>query len=222
VLHLLATITDSGATVDAPGWSLATSTTSAMYAAPNGGSISADAMAGNTAADCDTYATVSNTARLTDGDHTLFATASSLLYAGKCGLNCTLTIGYWKTHAGFTGRNADRVTPMLPQWLGNIGGLKTVKVTSAGDAVSLLSNSGDASNGVNKLYSQMLAAKLNISRGASPAAVNSILGAADSFLAANSSSDWSGAEQDRKDAGQQLAVDVRSVQQRLIGPGHCN
>jgi len=222
VLHLLATITDGGASVDMPGWSLASSSITAMYAAPNGGSFPADAMAHNVSADCDTYATVSNTARLSDGDHTLSATASAQLYAGACGLNCTLTIGYWKTHAGFTGRNADRVSAMLPQWLGNIGGLKTVKVTSAGDAVSLLSNSGDASNGVNKLYSQLLAAKLNISRGASPAAVNSILGAADSFLATNSSSDWNSLSKSAKTQVNSWQSTFDQYNNGLIGPGHCN
>lgn len=222
VLHAIATITDGGASVDAAGWSLTSSAIVAMYGAPNGGSFPADAMAGNTAADCDTYAMVSNTARLSDGDHTLSASAAAQLYAGPCGSNCTLTIGYWKTHAGFTGRNADRVTPMLPQWLGNIGGLKTVKVTAAGDAVSLLSNSGDASNGVNKLYSQLLAAKLNISRGASPAAVNSILGAVDSFLATNSSSDWNSLSKTARAQVNSWQGTFDQYNNGLIGPGHCN
>lgn len=222
VLHALVTITDPGVTIDAPGWSLAASSISYLFDAPRGGSFAYNVMAGNVSAQCDTYATVSNTAVLTDGDHTLQASASHQLYAGACGFNCTLTIGYWKTHAGFTGRNADRVTPELPQWLGTIGGLKSVGVTSAAQAVGLLSNSGDASNGVNKLYSQMLAAKLNIFRGASPAAVSSILSAADAFLASNNSADWANMSKNNKTTVNNWASTFDQYNNGLIGPGHCD
>jgi hypothetical protein len=189
---------------------------------PRGGSFAYNVMAGNVSAQCDTYATVSNTAVLNDGDHTLQASASHQLYAGPCGFNCTLTIGYWKTHAGFTGRNADRVTAELPQWLGTIGGLKSVGVTNASQAVGLLSNSGDASNGVNKLYSQLLAAKLNIFRGASPAAVSSILSAADAFLASNSSADWANMSKNNKTTVNNWASTFDQYNNGLIGPGHCD
>ena len=55
-------------------------------------------------------------------------------------------------------------------------------VTNAPQAVGLLSMSGDASNGVNKLYAQELAAKLNVAHGSSSTAINSTLAAADAFL----------------------------------------
>ena len=107
---------------------------------------------------------------------------------------CTLTIGYWKNHAGF-GPQADVVTPLLPQWLGTSGGAKSLDVTTAGFAVQLLSFDGSnnvfsASNGINKLYAQLLAAKLNIASGASGSAVASTIAAADAFLASNNSLSW--------------------------------
>jgi uncharacterized repeat protein (TIGR01451 family) len=222
VLHTLVTVTDSGVTVDSPGWSFTSSPASYLFAAPAGGSFAFNVMAGNVSAACDSYAIVSNTAFLNDGDHTLQASASHQLYAGACGNNCTLTIGYWKTHAGFTGRNADRVTPELPQRLGTLGGLKTVNVTNAPQAVTLLSNSGDASNGVNKLYSQMLAAKLNIFRGASPAAINTILSAADTFLATNNSADWNAMNKNAKQQVNNWASTFDQYNNGEIGPGHCD
>jgi len=222
VLHALVTLIDNGVTVDSTGWSLTTSPASYLFGAPAGGSFAYNVMAGNVSAACDTYANVSNTAFLNDGDHTLQASATHQLYSGACGNNCTLTIGYWKTHAGFTGRNADRVTPELPQRLGTLGGLKTVNVTTAPQAVGLLSNSGDASNGVNKLYSQMLAAKLNIFRGASPTAINTVLAAADAFLATNNSADWNGLAKNAKTQVNNWASTFDQYNNGQIGPGHCD
>lgn len=106
----------------------------------------------------------------------------------------TLTIGYWKTHAGFNGNNRDAVTPLLGTglWLGTAGGDRTVLVTTDEQAVRILSFNGSASNGINKLYAQLLAAKLNILNGAyaSPQ-VLSVIAQADTFLATHDASSWS-------------------------------
>lgn len=102
-----------------------------------------------------------------------------------------LTIGYWKTHAGFTGNNDDVVTPLLNIWLGTSGGTKSVQVTSASQAVTLLQMSGDASNGINKLYAQLLAAKLNIANGADGSPISSTIATADTFLATYNADNWS-------------------------------
>jgi hypothetical protein len=107
---------------------------------------------------------------------------------------CTRTIGYWKTHAGY-GPQADRVSPLLPIWLGTAGGAKSINVTTAAKAVSLLTFKGSngvesASNGINKLYAQLLAAKLNGESGASTAGVDSVIAAADAFLANKDSLSW--------------------------------
>ena len=83
---------------------------------------------------------------------------------------CTHTIGYWKNHAGF-GPQADVVTALLPIWLGTAGGAKSINVVTAAKAVSLLKMEGSngvkaASNGINKLYAQLLGAKLSGADGA--------------------------------------------------------
>jgi hypothetical protein len=109
---------------------------------------------------------------------------------------CTRTIGYWKTHAGF-GPQADVVSPLLPIWLGTAMGAKSVNVTTAAKAVSILKMEGsngvkDASNGINKLYAQLLGAKLNKAAGASTGLAGTTIAAADAFLASNNSLSWAG------------------------------
>jgi hypothetical protein len=102
----------------------------------------------------------------------------------------TLTIGYWKTHAGFTGNNPDNVTKYLPIWLGKSTGTKSVQVTNASQAVSILQMNGTASNGINKLYAQLLATKLNIANGADDSSINLVISASDDFLAIHNANDW--------------------------------
>jgi hypothetical protein len=104
---------------------------------------------------------------------------------------CTRTPGYWKNHAGFK-KQADVVTPLLPLWLGTAGGAKSIKVTTAAQAVDLLNRANDSSNGINKLYSHLLAAKLNGAANASTAGVDATIAAADAFLANNNSAGWTG------------------------------
>jgi len=228
VLHANAHVADSGITIansdntGSTGWSVAGGLATADYTAPSGGSFTYSANVTNVSVSCDNTATATNNAQLFDGEHTLSASASSALSSGPCGNNCTLTIGYWKTHAGFTGRNADRVTGELPQWLGTVGGLKSVNVNTAPLAVTLLSMSGDASNGINKLYAQELGAKLSIFRGASPAAVASTIAAADSFLAANNATSWANLSKTQKNQVTTWASTFDQYNNGLIGPGHCD
>lgn len=134
---------------------------------------------------------------------------------------CTLTIGYWKTHAGFTGGNKDMVTRHLPIWLGTANGAKSVQVTSAAQAVTILEFSGNAANGINKLYAQMLGAKLNIANGASSSAVADVLAAADAYLATHDATDW--ANLGPAERGQVLTwmTHLDNYNNGLIGPGHC-
>lgn len=112
------------------------------------------------------------------------------------GDGCTRTIGYWKTHAGF-GPQADVVTPLLPITLGTAGGAKGIDVTTAALAVQLLSMKGSnnvasASNGINKLYAQLLGAKLNGASGADTSGIAGTIAAADAFLATHDSLSWAG------------------------------
>ncbi len=179
----------------------------------------------NVSAMCDTYYQISNTATLTEKDsgQTRTASASVMVYTGPCEEGCTLTIGYWKTHAGFTGRNPDRVSQFLPIWLGNAGGAKSVPVTTAAQAVNILSmNLGHPSNGITKLYAQLLAAKLNIANGASGSAVAGVITAADNFLAMYDYTAWSSLTkaQQKMVLGWMTTLDYYN--NGYIGPGHCN
>ena len=139
--------------------------------------------------------TVNNTSTFVTND--TGATGSSSASVGVtvlCDAGCTRTIGYWKTHAG-TKKQADVVTPLLPVWLGTAGGAKSVNVTTNTFAVQLLSMNGtnnvhDAENGINKLYAQLLGAKLNAESGAGTASIFTVMNAADAFLANKNTLDW--------------------------------
>ncbi len=147
--------------------------------------------------------------------------------SGGCGSppptggGCTRTIGYWKNHAGF-GPQADVVTPLLPQWLGTSGGAKSVQVTTAALAVALLDKSGDASNGINKLYAQLLAAKLNIANGASGSAVLQTITQADLFLATHAAADWNSLSSAQRQQVLAWAATLDDYNNGKIGPAHCD
>ena len=170
---------------------------------------------------------IDNTATFTTNDTGTTGSSSSTVYAHvPCGGGCTLTIGYWKTHAGF-GPQADMVTPLLPIRLGTSGGAKSINVTTAALAVQLLSFNGSnnvfaASNGINKLYAQLLGAKLSGADGASLTSVASTIAAADAFLATHNSTDWAGLTSAQKTTVNGWASTLDSYNNGLIGPGHCS
>lgn len=135
---------------------------------------------------------------------------------------CSYTIGYWKTHAGFTGNNADVVSQYLPISLGTSGGAKSLVVTDAASAVHVLSmGTGSPSNGIVKLYAQLLAAKLNIASGANGSAVAATIAAADAFLAANNVASWTSLSGAQKGMVNGWMSTLDSYNNGLIGPGHC-
>jgi len=150
------------------------------------------------------------------------ARAPTELYTCECPHGCTLTIGYWKTHAGFTGRNADGVTQFLPIWLGTPYGAKSVQVTNAAQAVSILKfEYGAASNGITKLYAQLLGAKLNLSNGASDADVSSVMAKANAFLALYDYSSWTSLSKKQKSDVLTWMTLLDGYNNGDIGPGHC-
>lgn len=172
----------------------------------------------NNSAMCDSYYNLTNTATLVEKDSKQTHTAGTNveIYTCPCGGGCTLTIGYWKTHAGFTGRNPDRVTQYLPISLGS-----TV-VSSASQAVDILSFQGNASNGINKLMAQLLAAKLNIANGADGSAVSSVISAADAFLSTYGPSSWTSLSKAQQKQVLQWMSTLDSYNNGYIGPGHCD
>jgi len=146
-----------------------------------------------------------------------------------CGLymipqdGCTLTIGFWKNHAGL-GPQPDLVTALLPIWLGNDGGAASIHVTTAIMAVDILSQDvyGDPSNGITKLYAQLLGAKLNIANGASPSSVNNTITNADNYLADHDWTEWDSLS----DSDQRMILrwhdKLDDYNNGIVGPGHCD
>ncbi|MEE9441511.1 MAG: SdrD B-like domain-containing protein [candidate division Zixibacteria bacterium] len=136
---------------------------------------------------------------------------------------CTLTIGFWKTHAGF-GPQDDVVTQYLPIWLGDSGGDKSLEVTDASMAVAILSMKtyGNRKNGITKLYAQLLATKLNIADGSDTFDLGDAVAEADAFLAMYDWTDWRNLSSEDKD----MVIDLKTLFDDYnngdIGPGHCD
>jgi hypothetical protein len=186
--------------------------------------IEYDVAFANGSATCDWRFTAPNSAVLTEsGGAQRTAGASVDIVTPACPTGCTLTIGYWKTHAGFTGRNADRVTELLPQSLGTAGGARTIQVTTATQAVGVLGMDlyGAPSNGITKLYAQMLAARLNIARGADGSAVSGPMTAANAFLATRGHADWASLTRAQRDQVLSWMTAFDNYNNGLTGPGHC-
>jgi hypothetical protein len=187
------------------------------------GSVSYGVSICNTQADCSSIFQLINTATMKEKDtgQELSSSATVNITTSACSFGCSLTIGFWKTHAGFTGHNPDLLTGLLPIYLGTLGGSKSINVTTAKQAVSLLNMSGNASNGINKLYAQLLAAKLNIARGADGSAIKTTISAADAFLATKNSNDWGSLTNSQKQMVLSWANTLDNYNNGLIGPGHC-
>jgi len=135
------------------------------------------------------------------------------------GQGCTLTIGYWKTHAGF-GPQDDEVTPLLSVWLGNL------EVTTAAQAVEILKMKycGGSSNGIVKLSAQLLGAKLNIVNGASSTDVDDVIADADAFLEAHDCEYWYSDDITKSEKKMILGwhKTLDDYNNGWLGPGHCD
>lgn len=139
------------------------------------------------------------------------------------GEGCTRTIGYWKTHDGF-GPQADMVSELLPIWLGNAGGDKSLHVTSAQMASDILDQSvyGHPSNGISKLYAQLLAAKLNIAADSDGSVISTAIANADAFLADHDWNDWGSLSRAQKNMVNGWKSMFDDYNNGIIGPGHCD
>jgi hypothetical protein len=172
-----------------------------------------------------------------DADPVTGATACTSLDSGETDLTwdagiyqipqdgCTHTIGYWKTHAGI-GPQDDVVTPLLPQWLGDADGPKSIAVTTPAMVVALMDFDdgmyGPAKNGISKLYAQLLGAKLSIADGAADADVSAAIVDADAFLAMHSWEDWSSLTREQKNTVLSWQGMFDDFNNGDIGPGHCD
>jgi hypothetical protein len=136
---------------------------------------------------------------------------------------CTLTIGYWKNHAGFK-KQDDMVTQYLPIWLGDADGDKSIPVTDAATAVNVLvmKTYGDNENGITKLYAQLLGAKLSVANGADDTDVADFFALADAFLADHDWTDWDDLSLEDQNMVLGWKTYFDDYNNGIYGPGHCD
>jgi hypothetical protein len=135
---------------------------------------------------------------------------------------CTHSKGYWMNHAGF-GPQKNLVSPYLPIWLGNDGGSASIAVTDSAIAYEILSQKLDSrSNGIVKLYAQLLAAKLCIADGADDMDVAEIISSADDFLSDYGYNDWYNLDKSDQKSVLYWKDMLDQYNNGLIGPGHCD
>ena len=172
----------------------------------------------NILAPCSGFFELSNTATLTEKNtgQQHMASATVTLSTDFCpGINCTRTIGYWKNHP-------KKIKPFLPIWLGTGVG-KSIQVTTVSQAVDILNRTkyGTSTNGISKLYAQLLAADLNIKNGADPSAVAAILIEVNNFLVSDDWRDWKRLTADQKQTVLDWKTILDNYNNGLLGPGHC-
>lgn len=126
------------------------------------------------------------------------------LYMPFLGTGCAHGHGYWKNHL-------DEVEPMLPLTLGDEGGAmsRVVDSTEVAHAVLQQHTWGHPSNGITKLYTKLLTAKINVANGADGSRAAEAMAAADAFLADHDWTDW-----------ENLCRDDRRMVQRMLGSFH--
>lgn len=169
-----------------------------------------------------------NTTQLSDTD---FWTVDTDV---PCILGCTLTIGYWKNHSGSQkGPQSNMIAPLLKQCLGGLtsttlgcstfGPASLAVITSpiAYQILSMSYNGGMPSNGITKLYAQLLAAKLNIQSGASNT-ISSAINAADTFLSTHTQSDWKNLSKSQQALVLSLMTTLDNYNNGLRGVPHCS
>lgn len=129
---------------------------------------------------------------------------------------CTRSKGYWKNHAGL-GPQEDVVSQWLPISLGSL----TVSTPDTAVLVLKQFTFGRPSNGITKLYAQLLAAKLNIASGALSDDVDDVISSADTFLSDHVWTDWDSLSKgDRKHVLSWMGT-LDAYNNGLIGPGAC-
>lgn len=182
---------------------------------------------------CGTKPPIENTADFTTNDTgTKGQDSVSIPVRVPCS-GCTLTIGYWKTHADPTSprNNPDETLKVLAEaggiWLGTPGGTNSLLVDTKEEVDQIFSFSG--SNGLKKLQMQLLAAKLNIANGADPSAVDLVIynpdpavNSADEFLAKYKVTKWDDLSKAQKNQILSLMNTLDQYNNGLVGPGHCS
>jgi hypothetical protein len=135
---------------------------------------------------------------------------------------CTHPISFWLGNDGHRSY-PDSITQYLPVWLGTPESEKALAVTSAETAhnVFTLITYGNPLNGITTLYSELLAAKLNIAAGAMDNDIAGSISDIDGFLATHDWHDWSGLSFEEKRVIAQWVMILDAYNLGTIGPGAC-
>lgn len=135
---------------------------------------------------------------------------------------CTRTRSFWKDHSGQNG-DPDWVSEHLPIRLGADGGAKSIVVEDAATAARILGLCimGGYDNGITRLYAELLAARLNIAEGASPAEIEGTLQAVDQFLAGTCWQDWCNLNSATRCQVSVWRDTLNNWNRGLTGPGAC-
>jgi hypothetical protein len=168
--------------------------------------------------DFDRYQKVTPCFTLLPGDETMAMDAGMFAYDG-----CTYGKGYWKNHAGF-GPQDDEVSQLLPIWLGDDAGAKSMAVEDAQTAVDILQQHtyGDPSNGITKLYAHLLTTKLNIVNFANPEDIHETVAEADAFLADHDWNDWDSLDKNDMKMVLKWKDMLEDYNEGMTGPGSCD
>lgn len=125
---------------------------------------------------------------------------------------CTLTQGYWKTHGPIpTGNNEN-------EW--DVANLTLGTVNYSDLQLQAIFDTPAAGNGLIALAHQLIAAKLNKANGASTAAVDSAIAAADALIGGLVIPPVGGGELPSSSTSSLTDV-LAQYNEGLIGPGHC-
>lgn len=130
-----------------------------------------------------------------------------------CGLTCTYSQGYWKSHGPIPSGNNSNVWPVASLMLGS------VSYTNL-QLLSIL-NQSVGGNGLVSLAHQLIAAKLNVANGADDSAVAAAIQSADLLIGAlivPPVGSGSLAPSETSALNQTLT----NYNEGTIGPGHCS
>jgi hypothetical protein len=156
---------------------------------------------------------------------TQFAAAACIIDHG-----CSYTQGFWKTHGcvgpngkSQYGNNANLITPLIP-----VGGISmgNLLITSCEQAGAVFQNAeGNAGNAIKRLYSQMLAAKLNMLNGADGSCIATAIDDANAVLTAadpsGDASGWASISGANRSKVQSLAGTFDQYNNGLLCVKHC-
>jgi hypothetical protein len=126
--------------------------------------------------------------------------------------NCTYTQGYWKTHGPIPTGNNTNVWPVTSLTLG------TVVYTDL--ELQAIFDTPAQGNGLISLAHQLIAAKLNIAKGADGSGVAASLAAADALIGGLVIPPVGGGSLPSSTTSS-LTATLTSYNEGLIGPGHC-